>query len=84
MQAFTESFTSTTGSGGASSGLAGKRAEDVARPVHEKMREIFKDGPDLLEKFESFLPGREGAQMKQATANLSRDPVVEIEAEEVD
>jgi hypothetical protein len=46
--------------------------------------EIFKDDLDLLEKFESFLPGREGAKLKQATANLGRDPSVEIEAEEVD
>ena len=48
------------------------------------MREIFKDDLDLLEKFESFLPGREGAQWKQATTELGRDPGVEIEAEEVD
>ncbi|SPO07381.1 uncharacterized protein DNG_10075 [Cephalotrichum gorgonifer] len=25
-------------------------------PIHDKMREIFKDDPDLLEKFEEFLP----------------------------
>jgi hypothetical protein len=40
LQAFTERLASTTGSGGASSGLAGKTAEDVARPVHEKMRDF--------------------------------------------
>lgn len=33
-----------------------KPAEEAVPPIHEKMRDIFKDDKDLLEKFESFLP----------------------------
>ena len=32
------------------------QASEAASPIHERMKEVFKDDPELLEKFEAFMP----------------------------
>jgi len=76
LQVFMESMSSVNGNLRAT----GQTAEDLARTVHDKMREIFKDDLDLLEKFESFLPG---AKTKETSAR-DQDLAAELDAEEVD
>lgn len=75
LQVFMESISP------ASRDIASKTAEDLARPVHEKMREIFKDDLDLLGKFESFLPG---AKKEASASTQDQDLAAELDAEEVD
>jgi len=65
---------------GAGGKLAAKTADELARPVHDKMREIFKDDLDLLDKFESFLPGAK----KLTASNQEQGLDAELDAEEVD
>ena len=65
---------------GAGGQLPPKTAEDLARPVHDKMREIFKDDLDLLDKFETFLPGAKNVSVSNQEQGLA----AELDAEEVD
>jgi histone deacetylase complex regulatory component SIN3 len=58
-----------------------KPAEEAAPPIHEKMKGIFKDDLDLLEKFETFLPGNLAVEPSGHTAN---ELAPELDAEPVD
>ncbi|KAK0705442.1 hypothetical protein B0H67DRAFT_594072 [Lasiosphaeris hirsuta] len=54
LQAFKDVF-------GPTGQLQSQSAVEIAAGVHEKMKEVFKDDPDLLEKFTAFLPKDDAA-----------------------